>query len=302
MTWVAWRVQRDQYLVAGAAVAAVLAFLAISGLDPYSSWATGSAHGLAVLLSFLPGALGLALGASLVGSEEESGTNRLAWTQSVSRRAWLGRKVVLGATVTGALAAVSSALGAWWATTGFGQGPTMMPKVFGISGAVVVAYGLFAFALGVLLGAAVGRAGWAFALGAPVVVAVRLWVDASRNALVAPTTLVNPPSLAYQQHGWPLNLAYLPIGRTSPAAGLTWAQAWTMPRSRLVVGCVQHGPTSQYFARSLRCSRAAHLQLVVQYQPDRHYWALQGAESAIFAALALVATAAAFVVVARRRH
>jgi hypothetical protein len=48
-----------------------------------------------------------------------------------------------------------------------------------------------------------------------------------------------------------------------------------------------------------RCAARAHLHFVLEYQPESHYWALQGAETAVYAALA-VALAAATVTAVRR--
>ena len=53
--------------------------------------------GLNVLAVVLPGIIGILWGAPLVAQELETGTYRLAWTQSVTRTRWLAVKLgVLG--------------------------------------------------------------------------------------------------------------------------------------------------------------------------------------------------------------
>ena len=54
-------------------------------LKAYNSPSTA----LGILVIVVPGVLGLFWGAPLVARELQTGTYRLAWTQSVSRRRWL---------------------------------------------------------------------------------------------------------------------------------------------------------------------------------------------------------------------
>jgi hypothetical protein len=239
----------------------------------------------------LPGLLGLALGASLVASEAERGTDRIAWTQSITRGRWLARKLVIGAVVSGGLVAVLTPLLGWWigATR---SGPDIVARNFGITGVVSVGYVLFAYLLGAALGAVIRRPGWAFAAGVPVFTAVRLLIDARRPGLVSPAIASYPAQPATGPGGWVLNGAYLPLGRTSPAPGQTWASTWSR-----VGPCFYR---AQSHAGLARCTARDHLHFVVEYQPESHYWALQGAETAIYAAMAL-ALAAVTVAAVRRQ-
>ena len=294
MTWIAWRVQRLQYLVAAGAVAALALWLAVSGLNEQSGWSQLSTTGDTYGLYALPGLLGLALGAQVVAAEIERGTNRVAWTQSITRTRWLAGKLLVGGIASAGLVAALMPLPGWWIGA-MGTGPGIVPKYFGITGIVPVGYTAFAVLLGAALGAVIRRPGWAFAAGLPVFIAVRLLVDGLRPALVAPAIAVGPaaPFAGTQPPGWVLNAGYLPLGRTSPAAGQTWA------------GPQDHLGSCFYQAQSQagldHCAAAARLHFVFEYQPESHYWALQGAETAIYLGMALVLAAVTMIAVRRWR-
>ena len=146
------------------------------------------------------------------------------------------------------------------------------PKLFGITGFVAVGYVLFAFLLGVTLGTVIGRPGWAFATGLPIFGGVRLLVDGLRPTLVSPAFAVSPaqPFSGPQPNGWVLNAAYLPTGRTTPAPGQTCASSWDR-----VGSCFDQ---AQSQAGVDRCAAVAHLHYVTEYQPESHFWMLQGVE------------------------
>ncbi|MGI8447683.1 MAG: hypothetical protein ACR2MP_11000 [Streptosporangiaceae bacterium] len=287
MTWVAWRVQRLEYLAAAGLVAALAGWLLASGLDGQAHWSQMSDTGAVWVLYALPGVLGLALGVSLVAVEAERGTNRIAWTQSITRGRWLARKLVIGAMVSGGLIAVLTPLLGWWvgATR---SGPAIVARNFGITGFADVGYVLFAYLLGAALGAVIRRPGWVFAVGVPVFTVVRLLIDGLRPTLVPPAFASYPAQPVTQPAGWVLNGAYLPLGRTSPAPGQTWASVVNR-----LSPCFYRAQ-SQTAVRG--CAVRDHLHFVFEYQPESHYWALQGVETAIYAAMALalaVATVAA---------
>ena len=287
MTWVAWRVQRLQYLVAVGAVLAVGLWLTLSGSNGSSAWSQTSSRGDIIVLTALPGLLGLALGASLVADEFRRGTNRLAWSQSISRTRWLVGKLAVGTVVVGGLTGLLMPLLGWWSGA-MNSGLDIQPKLFDITGVVVVGYALFAFMLGAALGAIIRRPGWAFAAGVPLFALVRLLVGAVRSTLVSPVSLVEPFQ-GSEPNGWVLHYGYVPIGRTTPAAGRTWS---TLSHQAGV--CFSRASSS---AGEARCALVAHLHWVWQYQPESHYWSLQWAEIAIFVGAALACLGATLVAV-----
>jgi hypothetical protein len=294
MTWIAWRVQRLQYLVAAGAAAALALWLAVSGLNEQYGWSQLSTTGDTYGLYALPGLLGLVLGTQVVAAEIVRGTNRVAWTQSITRTRWLAGKLLVGAIASAGLVAALMPLLGWWIGA-MNTGPAVVPKYFGITGFVPVSYAAFGYLLGAALGAVIRRPGWAFVAGLPVFIAIRLVVDGLRPTLVAPVFAVDraEPFTGTQPPGWVLNAGYLPLGRTSPASGQTWAS------SQEHVGACFYQAQSQVALD--HCAAAARLHFVFEYQPDSHYWALQGAETAIYLGLALVLAAVTLAAVRRWR-
>jgi ABC-type transport system involved in multi-copper enzyme maturation permease subunit len=276
MTWIAWRVQRPQYIALGAAVLALVAWLLASAASGTSSWAQSSSGADLYVMTALPGVLGLAFGCPLVASELEQKTNRLAWTQGIGRTNWFGKKVLIVGVVVCALAGLLVPLLDWWSGA-VGDGPDVVPKMFDVTGIVLVGYTMFAYGLGVFLGTIIRRAGWAFAAGVPIFAAVRLLVGGVRSTLVAPSTKVlasegSPPS------GWLLHGAFLPLGRTTPTSGQSWLGTWGHI-SKGLSACLNSANSDTSAAR---CAAASHVHYVWQYQPQSHYWALQGTETAVF--------------------
>jgi ABC-type transport system involved in multi-copper enzyme maturation permease subunit len=320
VTWFAWRTQRLQVLVAIGAVAVIAVMLVITG-EAYRSAASsplltspscstglslncanafsrlgqanrwvGYAHGL--VLAF-PALVGVLVGAPIVASEMAHGTNRLAWAQSVSRTRWLAVKLLLsGLAIAVAVGAIVPLL-AWWA--GASQISRLYPGDFDVTGTVVLGYTLFAFMLGAALGAVIQRVGWAIAAALGVFVGARLWVESFRAHLVAPVSVVLPNGIGplYSAtglfsvdsplaRGWVLNQGYVALGRTTPAPGQTWTTEFERFQNCFL-------SISRPRAEALsQCSAQLKLHYVIQYQPLSHYWALQGAESAVFVGAALI--------------
>jgi len=86
-----------------------------------------------------------------------------------------------------------------------------------------------------------------------------------------------------------LNAAYLPTGRTTPAPGQTWASSWDR-----VGSCFDQ---AQSQAGVDRCAAVAHLHYVTEYQPESHFWMLQGVETAVYVGLALFLAAVTVVAI-----
>lgn len=305
MTWAAWRVQRPQLLAAMGAVLLLGLWLAATALSmghsqAWKYWTDGDVY----VLYALPGLVGLALGVPLVAGEFGHGTNRLAWTQSVTRVRWLAVKLAVGGLVAAGTVAALAVLLDWWtravslaASTDSGgfPGVRIQPSGFDLAGVVIIGYAVFAFALGAALGALVRRAGWAFAVGVPVFAACRLVVeDWIRPHLVAAATYASLTGVPSQTvwTGWVLNSGLLQAGRTGPAPG----QAWSAAPPAGYNSCAAHATNNGELAR---CAVQAHVHYVIQFQPDSHYWPLQGAETAIFTILAAALIGVTVIVVRR---
>ncbi|GAA5082977.1 hypothetical protein HNP84_010058 [Thermocatellispora tengchongensis] len=145
LLWVAWRGQRAQAATLAGVIVLYAMAVAAERLEPELSGLT------AQLAGFLAGAVCLVWGAPLIAREFETGTYRLAWTQSVTRGRWLA--AVLAVAALGALAA-TAALAALlaWAPPGGPVDPRSWPY-YESHGVVPFARVLFALALGVALGA-----------------------------------------------------------------------------------------------------------------------------------------------------
>jgi ABC-type transport system involved in multi-copper enzyme maturation permease subunit len=285
--WVAWRVQRLQYLVAVGAVIAIGLWLTLSGSYDHASWAQSTSPGDIIVMSALPGLLGLALGTSLVSDEYRRGTNRLAWSQAISRTHWLVIKLAVGAVIVSVLAGLLVPLMGWWSGSSI-SGPDILPKLFDITGIVVVGYALFAFMLGSLLGGIIRKPGWAFVAGVPLFALFRIVVSALRSSFVSPVSLT-APFQGSEPKGWILHYGYLPLGRRIPVPG----RSWTVFPERLVA-CFSRVSSA---AGQAHCVLVEHLHWVWQYQPESQYWSLQWIETAIFLGLSLMCFLITLVVV-----
>jgi ABC-2 family transporter len=326
MIWVAWRQFRTQALVTLALLAAFAVLVLVTGLhlrDIYDS--LGGAHCgargdcgalidqdralpdiLGPTLLVIPALLGMFWGAPLLARELESGTYRLAWTQTVTRRQWLLVRVALVGVAALAVAGVASWLVSWWfAPLDAVNMNRFDPSVFTERGIVAIGYAGFAFALGVAAGALTRRTLTAMA-------ATLLGFIAARIAF---TFLIRPHLLPTRASLFPLTLGKS-VELLPSASGLSvfagvppLANAWAVSAT-LVDHAHRALSTAQLHDLLLRncptvtrpgkgeeltegaflsCSRALsrHVQMLVAYQPPSHYWPLQALETAIFLAAAL---------------
>jgi hypothetical protein len=248
----------------------------LSGVDRFSSVN-------AALCGVLPAILGLVLGAPLVAGEMQLFTNRLAWTQSITRTRWLVTKVGVGALITAGVVGALAPL-FWWWTDAAQRSLRIAPSNFDISGYVIVAYALFAFMLGVVLGALIRRTGWAFAVSIPLYIGARLVVqDFLRPTLVSPVVKVISPNGAPPALAWIVHSGFVPVGRFSPALGQTWNSYLTR-----MINCQGANGVGKPAHTGKFCEALYHVRYVYQFQPENHYWALQAFESAIFLGAAIV--------------
>ncbi len=341
MIWVAWRQFRTQALVTLGLLTAFAVLVLVTGLhlhDVYNSLGGGHCsarndctallvhdHVLQDLLGpallAIPALLGMFWGAPLIARELESGTYRLAWTQSVTRRRWLSVRVALVGVAALAVAGLASWLVSWWfAPLDAVQRNSFGPGVFTERGIVAIGYAGFAFTLGVVAGALTRRTLPAMAATLFGFIAARIvftfWVRPhllpSRHVLLPVTQgqavgfLGTPSSVSLFAskptipNAWAISVALVDrahhalstvqlhdlLVRTCPtiAAGLP-----QNPGAGVTKG--PGGLTGGAFQSCLH-ALSPHLQLLVAYQPPSHYWPLQAVETGIFllAALALIAT------------
>lgn len=290
---------------------------------------------LDILARAVPAILGLFWGAPLLTREFEAGTYRLAWTQGVTRTRWILTKLGLGALVTILISGALTLTITWWYRA---LDPVASNKyaVFDRRDIVPIAYALFAFFAGTLIGAIVRRTVPAMAatLAAFVFgrVAVSLWL---RPHLLHPVTTTQSTSgrgdfgiastngralevvgsADGPQNSWALSSHILTSSGqpTTDAMRAAFLQQHcpsllnqfnSPPLMGRGGGSGTHvvaGPAPEA-ARACLAQAAHAFKFVVTYLPPDRYWALQWAETGVFGALALLCAAGTFWWVTRRAN
>jgi ABC-2 family transporter protein len=337
MTWVAWRQFRTQALVTAGLLAAFALLVIVTGVHLREIYdAAGGSHcearrdctavaghdsGVVAFLKpailAIPALLGMFWGAPLVARELESGTFRLAWTQSVTRRRWLLVRVAIVGLAALAVAALAGWLVTWWSVPFDHLNMDRFdPNEFSARGIVPIGYAGFAFGLGVVAGAFARRTLPAILATLLGFVAVRLafqeWIRPhllpARHALTAlafgqgagflaePSGVSIHSQLPAIPNGWALSASF--VDRSHHALGSAQLHSVMLrdcPAIATGLGAGGKGaaPPEQVFNGCLN-ALSHHLQLLVAYQPSSHYWPMQALEGAIFlvAGLALIAVAA----------
>jgi hypothetical protein len=230
-----------------------------------------------------PVLIGMSVGAPLIPRELEGGTHLLAWSQGVPRRRWFLIRAALLVVGAALAAAVLAAIAQGWFAmqrdlVGGGAVLTIWSG-FDIAPPVVIAYTVFAVALGIAAGAALRRtqAAMAVTLGGYIVVRVSIAVLARWRYL--------SPVVFHQLAG-----GQLTASPPAPGPGDWWlsTSVWfdaaghplnAVSVSKLISSCT--GNTQATCPRALQGVYA-----LVQYQPGSRFWLFQGIEAAIFVLLA----------------
>lgn len=278
-------------------------------VDKYSSLGTW----LDGLVLVVPALVGAFWGAPLLARELESGTFRLAWTQTVSRVRWTLTKLVLLGLAGMAAAGLCSLLVTWWSSPldfVVGAGPFAH---YDTRGVVPMAYAAFAFAVGVMAGAVIRRTVAAMGAALALFVAVRAaFVEWVRPHLMkaltirSPFTITSPRRVQVGAHvppgAWVVNQAVVNRAGETVRGGATGFAV--NPFTAVGPGGVNipgvgscpnikpSGAQASTFQGAgnlvARCVDQLHLSNVVTYQPANRYWPFQIYESLIFLGLAVV--------------
>jgi hypothetical protein len=250
-----------------------------------------------VALRVLPVAIGVFLGAPLLARELESGSFRFSWTQAVGRR----RQVVTTfAVLAGFLVAASAGLGLLygWFSHPFEVAHTQSQwdsGLFESTPLVLAGWTTFAFTLGTLLGAVIGRtvaamAATAITLGALAIGTTFEFVQ--RLLSIAPAVVSH---IAPTTNFGMLNQASYP-GYGLPG---TWlVRAWvTGPHGVLLThSALLSLERPMYYPKDGKPDPAKwlsehHYVYSLAYQPASRFWIFQGVETAILFGLATVLVA-----------
>lgn len=256
---------------------------------------------LGPLLLMVPALIGIFWGAPLIAREVATGTLRMVWTQSVSRRRWLTVKFGIIGLASVIVAGLLSLMVSWW----FSPIDTLhanrfLPGVFDVRGVVAIGYAVFAFALGVTSGLLLRRTLPAMATALILFVVSRLVVtDWIRPHFLTPVK----QSLPFV---WGPGAGIAHGGATSPFFVIPpkpiLPNAWVY--SNVIVDQSGHPPSDQFLqsncpaitggsepttqqVHSCVAAIAANYHQVMTYQPANRYWTFQLYEMALFAVLAL---------------
>jgi hypothetical protein len=166
MTRLAWLQARTQTLTSLAILAGLAVLAAITGVQLshlYSSLVTHCQTGcdlatrrflshdhflsqlFDVLAQLVPALIGIFWGAPLVARELETGTHRLAWTQTVTRRRWVVTKLALAGLASVVVAGALTLTVTWWSRS-IDAVSTNQYALFDRRDVVILGYAAFAFA------------------------------------------------------------------------------------------------------------------------------------------------------------
>jgi hypothetical protein len=349
MTWLAWRQFRTQALVAAGALAAVAIAFSLTGpgLAQFydHTYLTCQAHGdcssvTAALVTkdtflkhfiqamiLVPAFIGAFWGAPLLAREFETGSYRLAWTQSISRTRWLSTKLLVVGLAAVVTAGLFSLMATWWSSPldRFQDNPF---NVFDLRDLVPIGYATFALALGVVIGALIRRTLPAMVVTLVGYVAARITFNAwVRPHFASPLRLSTKFQLPFgtaqsngvglKQSDWVLsnqtvNSSGKVIGRyggVGPNGNINFSglgkkvQYFSgvgrcpnkFPTSGNAGGVTTSGhrrsisvPTHQILEAMQKCANSFHLRELATYQPASRYWMFQWYELGSYLLLSLL--------------
>lgn len=318
MIWMSWRQFRAQALVGALAMVPVVAYLILTSVDirrSYDRYQTQCASLgncaeamlqfqndfrtrlllLALLLAVIPGLLGVFWGAPLVAREIETGTYRLVWNQSVTRRRWLVIKLLFVGFASMITAGLVSVLLTWASSPVDAVAQDRFGAlVFDARNIVPVAYAAFAFVMGTVIGLFVRRTIPAMALTMLVFVIIQFAVPAfARPNLMTPETTTK--AMTVQAFG-----EIRGFGDDPTLKGLSIPGAWVTNTSPLLTAdgsrldkatyrqCVTDPPATggaPGIGGTVLCLANLDLHVEISYHPNDRYWTFQWLESGFYLVL-----------------
>jgi hypothetical protein len=343
MIWLTWRQFRAQALTAVAILAAAAIYFLITGLQMHHTYLAdlvtctplhecgsvlsrfgqsydGELNLVQLLVIAAPGLIGVFWGAPLIGHELETGTDQVAWTQSVTRTRWLAVKLAGVGLAAIAAAAVLSYLLTWWAgPLDHINGSRFAAETFSSRDIVPLAYAAFAFALGTTAGLLLRRTLPAMAVTLAVFTGIQILVPTFIRPNLLPSTTVTFPvdkttvsqsaAIGTRGDGNEIYITGLPV----PQGAWVVSAPPVEDSSGQVVTSYSHphcfigtpGPLTKSgldVDKTAACLARYDLHQSVTYQPARNYWPLQWYETGIFLALAAALSGTSFWWIRRRRN
>lgn len=259
----------------------------------------------------VPLILGLFLGSPLFSKEYEEGTNKLVWTQSVSRRKWLTTKLAWALLFAALYGLAISLLVSWWTRTlntldhsrlGAGE--------FDVQGIMPFAYSIFFTALGFTLSAWFRKTLIALAITLGLFIAFQTsFAEWIRGHYMMPVTVTAPMGPGAVEDkippgAWVLQRSIVDKNGHSfnsfDLSNMPPQCRTLLQNSRADNGdiSVKAGPGDGDPIDA--CLNQAGYHQIATYQPASRYWDFQRIETGIFLGMTAVATAATYWLVLKR--
>jgi hypothetical protein len=329
MTWLTWRQFRPQ---AVASLAALAAFAIVLGAtEPHlSSMYAGSGittcHGQAcnrLASNFLiavtgiypvvfmlgvaavilaPAVIGIFWGAPLIAREFETGTFRLAWTQSITRVRWVASKLALPGLAAIVLTEGLSLMYSWWAApigqaarlaagTSFplGMGPFSLPA-FDAHGVVPLGYAALGFTLGVTTGTLFRRVLPAMAVALAIFAAVQVAMPLVIRPNLFPsarTTQSLTENFSGQQSVGISGKFTFAIDSIDSEPGAWILSSGAVNAAGQPISIMPPACQNAASGDPTQCLASHGIGIAASYQPTSRYWPIQWTETGIYLALAL---------------
>jgi hypothetical protein len=263
--------------------AALAAFNELNGSD---------ANSVMLAMAVLPLLIGMVLGVGVVAPEIEAGTAPSAWVLARSRARWLrGRmlpSLVAATAVLALLAAASEVL--WLAREPYLPNPWLNFDDASLHGPILVAKGLAAYGVGLVVGARLGRT-----LPAVILATVVIWIGLAGTGTVA-------RSLWMQAEAPNHVVAADPNGDVLAfPGGVIRGGGWLTPEGRQISDEEAFGMVPSGEPPDPDAWLASHLARFYFGVPGDLFPAWDAAETAGYAVVGLLGVGAAFLVVRRRR-
>jgi hypothetical protein len=305
MIWLTWRQHRGEALVVAGVLAALVGILLWSGLamrDTYhqlgvavciahpdqgncnhvieafrvqSGWMLGAVG----WLNLVPALVGLLIGTPMIARELEHNTQRLVWTQSVTRWRWLAVKLALVMGVCLVASLLLTLALTWWRAPFDALDGNFQPLGFDFEGMVPLAYMAYALALAITAGVLLRRTLPAMVAAMAGFLALRLPIEfAARPNYQPPLTAV-----------WDLLASTTPYGPHDWVLQTTLANRQGQPVSDVDAvfnSCLPNGPSTDKLS-VIQCLHDHGFQNYALYQPADRFWPFQSIEAAIFIVVAL---------------
>jgi ABC-type transport system involved in multi-copper enzyme maturation permease subunit len=361
MNWLAWRQHRKQFMIVGIILALFAALMVPTGLNFWHTYQHALAtcgktntcdqlnnelfqssgdgllmHLVPVAILFMPILLGLFWGVPFLSKEYADGTNKLVWTQSVSRRKWLSVKLIWILVGAAIVATCFAALDTWWSKTGNALNLNRFNFLFfNTQGIVPVAYAIFAVSVGIMFGAWFRRTMVALGVTLGVLIAVVLVVVPNFIRPNYETPINDKSSLSNIGSNGPFSLSNTPESSGATlAVSVTTIDSnnhpinWSNPPSSCIVthfpngnpiipsghhsGSVTVSPTKDGGAVkpiesqnggppvSLDCLGSLGYQTDIKYQPSYRYWDFQRIETALYLVFSVIPISATYWLVLKR--